>query len=587
MSETRLPRKLAAILYADVAGYSRLTGDDEEGTHRRLSAYLDLVSGYIRSHGGSVVHYAGDAVLAEFPTVTEALGCAVSVQETLEERNRELPDSRKVAFRIGVNLGEVIVDREDIYGDGVNVAARLESLAKPGGIVVSEAVRSAVGSRLEVSYAFLGEQRVKNIDRPVRAYEVARGKAAGESISSLPPQVAARPSIAVLPFTNSGGDPQHEYFSDGLSEDLITGLSYWRYFPVIARNSSFAFKGKSLDVCDVGRELGARYVVDGSVRRAATSVRVSAQLIDAETGHHVWAQRYDSDLQDIFELQDRIVAQIVASIEPELSAAEQRRAQHKHPENLDAWDCGLRALAEHYRFTRDGNAKAQELLAKAIELDPGSSYAFSLLSLCRYHDAIFGWARDRASTLDASFEAAREAVARDDGDWLAHAMLGLTYLWARREHDLGIEETRRGVELNPSAALGYHLLACTLEFGGLSAEAIPHLHSIDRVDPRYRFKSVALADLALSHLSLRQFDDAIRYAEKAVAMLPANVRARQRLVAALSHAGLEKQARAALTDLLDLQPEMSLAYLETTYAYKDPAQLAFFVEGLRKAGFGQ
>ncbi len=587
MVDDQLPRKLAAILYADVAGYSRLTGEDEDATHRALTSCLDLFAATIERHGGRVVHYAGDAVLAEFPSATNALRCAVEAQQAFGQRNAPLPVNRRVEFRVGINLGDVIVDREDIYGDGVNVAARLEALAMPGGVCVSESVRSAVGNKLAVSYVFLGEQRVKNIDRPVRAYQVNESSAAGTPAASLPAQVAARPSIAVLPFANVGDDPQHEYFSDGITEDLITGLSYWRYFPVLARNSSFAYKNKSLDITEIGRELGARYVVDGSVRRAGASIRVSVQLVDTETGHHIWAQRYDSQLQDIFALQDRIVAQVVASIEPELSSAEQRRAQRKHPENLDAWDYGLRALAEHYRFTRNGNAEAQRLLLKAVELDPASSYALSLLSLCRYQDVIFGWAADRAATLEASFEAAREAVARDDGDWLAHAMLGLTYLWARHEHELGIEETRRGVELNPSAALGYHLLACTLEFGGQSAQAIPHLHSIDRLDPRYRFKSVALADLALSHLSLRQLDDAIRYAEKAVAMLPANVRARQRLVAALAHAGREGEARAALAKLLELQPDLTLAYLETTYAYKDAGQLDFFVEGLRKAGFAE
>ncbi|MEE9570624.1 MAG: adenylate/guanylate cyclase domain-containing protein, partial [Gammaproteobacteria bacterium] len=297
----RLPRKLAGILYADVAGYSRLTGEDEEGTHHRLSEYLDLISDAIGEHQGRVVHYAGDAVLADFDTVTEALSCSACIQRALVSRNRDLPDERKVEFRIGVNLGEVIVDRDDIYGDGVNVAARLESLAEPSGICISESVRTAVGKKLDLGYEFMGEQKVKNIEEPVRAYRVLMEKEEESKIISTEKSALDfpdKPSIAVLPFDNMSGDSEQEYFADGISEDLITALSKIHWFFVIARNSSFTYKGQAVEVTRVASELGVRYVIEGSVRKAGSRVRISAQLIDATTGRHVWAERYDRSLVD-------------------------------------------------------------------------------------------------------------------------------------------------------------------------------------------------------------------------------------------------------------------------------------------------
>ena len=345
--EERLPRKLAAILYADVAGYSRLTGEDEEGTHRRLSEYLDLISNAIAEHEGRVVHYAGDAVLADFGTVTEGLSCATFIQRKLTSRNQDLPDERQVQFRIGVNLGEVIVDRDDIYGDGVNVAARLESLAEPSGICISESVRSAIGKNLDLGYEFMGEQRVKNIEEPVRAYRVImeEGEKPKIILTEEPTlNVPDKPSIAVLPFDNLSGDSEQEYFADGISEDLITALSRIRWFFVIARNSSFTYKGQAVEVTRVADELGVRYVIEGSVRKAANRVRISAQLIDATTGRHVWAERYDRSLADIFELQDEMAQTIVGAVEPELSAAERERAARKPPESLDAWETYQRGL---------------------------------------------------------------------------------------------------------------------------------------------------------------------------------------------------------------------------------------------------
>jgi adenylate cyclase len=341
----RLPRKLAAILYADVAEYSRLTGEDEDATHRRLSEYLDLISSTVDQHRGRVMHYAGDAVLAMFEAVIDALSGAVAIQNELETRNQELPDERKLQFRIGVNLGDVIEDREDIYGDGVNVAARLESLADPGGICISESVRTAVGKRLELGFEFMGEQEVKNIAELVSAYRVVpHSPETNQATTSSPrnTEIPDKPSIAVLPFTNMSGDPEQEYFSDGITEDIITELSRFSALFVIARHSSFVFKGQTIDLKEVGDRLGVRYLVEGSVRKAGNRVRITAQLIDATTGDHIWAERYDRGIEDIFEVQDEVTHAIVATLPGQIEKAVAERTGRKRTESMTAYDCLLR-----------------------------------------------------------------------------------------------------------------------------------------------------------------------------------------------------------------------------------------------------
>jgi adenylate cyclase len=353
----RLPRKLAAILYADVAGYSRLTGEDEDATHLALSEYLDLISTTIESHRGQVMHYAGDAVLAKFEAVVDALSGAVGIQDELRARNQDLPDERKVQFRIGVNLGDVIEDRGDIYGDGVNVAARLESLAEPGGVCISDAVRTAIGKKLSYQYASIGDQRVKNIEEPVRAYQVVVD--AGVIQKSTPVEqsanfVAVEQSIAVLPFDNLGGDQEQEYFVDGLIEDIITELSKNPDLLVIARNSTFAYKGVAVDARELGEKLGARYLLEGSVRKSNNRLRVSAQLIEASTGHHLWAERYDRELKDIFVVQDEIVESIIAALGGaggKLDALARAQAVRKETKNLEAYDCFLRAREYLNRYS--------------------------------------------------------------------------------------------------------------------------------------------------------------------------------------------------------------------------------------------
>ena len=427
--EERLPRKLAAILYADVAGYSRLTGDDEDATHRRLRDYLDLIAKAIESHHGQVMHYAGDAVLARFDAVVDTLSSAVAIQNELKDRNQDLPDERKVQFRIGVNLGDVIEDRGDIYGDGVNVAARLESLAEPGGICISESVRTAIGKKLPYDYEFMGEQQVKNIEEPVRTYKVTLdSKKKTPMTSSEKPalQLPDKPSIAVLPFTNMSGDPEQEYFSDGITEDIITELSRFPVLFVIARHSSFSFKGEKVDIKEVGEKLGVQYVVEGSVRRAGNRVRITAQLIEAETGNHVWAERYDRELEDIFAVQDEVTQSIVGVLPGRVQEAVAERASRKPTANMKAYEFMLQAKSIRDSFGAEDTARARRLFEKAIELDPRYARAYMYLADTYLVDILLGI--EVADTTQKMVELTRKAASLDSNDIANQEQLGYAYI---------------------------------------------------------------------------------------------------------------------------------------------------------------
>jgi TolB-like protein/tetratricopeptide (TPR) repeat protein len=393
-----------------------------------------------------------------------------------------------------------------------------------------------------------------------------------------------RPAVAVLPFANLSGEPEQEYFVDGITQDIVSGLSYWRWFPVIARNSTLVYKKQSVDIKEIGQKLGAKYVLEGSVRKAGGRVRITAQLIDATTGHQLWSQRYDRDLTDIFEVQDEITGSIVASLEPELQRAEQQRAMRKPPQNLGSWDCCQRALAHQWKFTPEDYVEAIAFARRAIELDATSSYARSMLAICLYEQVMAGWSPDATKSFRESFEAACEAVALDDGDWLGHFMKGMGYLWTQRAYDLGTQENGRAVTLNPSAPGAYHGLACLLSFTGTWAEAIPQLHKLLRLDPQYRFAGSALADISLAHLLLRELETAREFAQKAIQAQPGFVRSYQRLASCLGHMGQESHAREVVEQLLHRQPDFSLAYVDATYPFKNAADREFFLDGLQKAG---
>src|SRR5262249_25721579 len=416
LAAERVERRLTAILAADVAGYSRLTGLDEKGTHARLVDHLrSLVDPKIAEHRGRVVKNTGDGLLAEFSSVVDAVRCAVDVQRRMAERNADVPEEKRIEFRIGINVGDVMIDRGDIFGDGVNVAARLEGLAEPGGICISDDAHRQVRGKVELTSEDIGEQKLKNIARPVRVYGVRLSGAAASSRPALP--LPDKPSIAVLPFHNMSGDPEQEYFADGIVEEIITALSRFRQLFVIARNSSFTYKGRVVDGKQGARERGVRYVLEGGVRRSADRVRVTGQLIDAATGAHLWADRFDGAREDIFELQDRVTTSVVGAIPPKLEQAEIERAKRKPPENLDAYDYYLRGMASHYHaWSKEAIGEALRLYYKAIEIDPDFASAYGAAARCYIERRSNNWVTDRGKKTAETARLARRAVelGRDD-----------------------------------------------------------------------------------------------------------------------------------------------------------------------------
>jgi len=452
MSQTR---RLAAILVADVAGYSRLMGADEEGTHERLKGHLrELINPKIRDHRGRIVKNTGDGLLAEFASVVDAVRCAIEVQVGVAERNAGVPTDERIEFRVGINLGDVIIDDDDIFGDGVNIAARLEALAEPGGICVSRVVRDQVRDKVEFGFEDIGDQSVKNIARPVRVYRV---RDAGTAAKSPNPQrlplrpILDKPSIAVLPFDNMSGDPEQEYFADGISEDIITMLAGWRAFPVIARNSTFTYKGKATDIKTVGRELGAHYVLEGSVRKSGVRVRVTAQLIEADTGHHLSAERYDRDLTDLFDIQDEIVTAIVGAIEPELLKFERNRIADRPQYNEDAYELYQRGMWHHYRLSKDDNLRAQDFFRRALAIDAQYPQATAALAIAVLNAAYLGWAKNTECNYAEAYELALRAVSLDARYPNAHFALGLVCMWTRRS-DRAMIEFEEAIKLDPSFA---------------------------------------------------------------------------------------------------------------------------------------
>lgn len=580
MNPENYTRKLAAILYADVAGYSRLTGADELGTHKRLSEYLDLIASMIVHHNGRVVHYAGDAVLADFEIVSSAVNCAVSIQLDLAERNADLPDDRKVQFRIGVNLGDVIVDRNDIYGDGVNIAARLESLAEPGGICISESVRSTVGEQLALAYEFLGEHLVKNIATPIRVYRVLLGET--KIKAKLPAGSSYRPSIAVLPFDNLSGDPEKEYFVDGVTEEIITALSRIRWFFVIARHSSFAYKGRSLDLREVAKELGVQYIVEGSVRIAGDRIRVTAQLIDGRMGKSVWAKRLDRGHKDIFTIQDELAETIVGALEPELGKVEREQARAKRPENLHAWDLYQRGLWHLYHYTEGDIREAKRLFHKSLELDPGLGASYSGLAEAGYFRLVYGHSDSPDQDREDALEAALKAVALDYEDAAAHCTLGRVH-YARREHNLAIPELEVALELNPSLAWGHYGLGAAKVFSGRAPDAIHHLETAIRLSPRDPNMGSFLVRMADAHFFMRDYEEAIYWATKALQQPNFQWSRYAVLLSALGHLGRQDEAARVLEQVCSQRPDFSIDFVRETHLFSDSGDMQHFLDGLKKA----
>ncbi|MFC1680863.1 adenylate/guanylate cyclase domain-containing protein [Pseudomonadota bacterium] len=589
--EDRLPRKLAAIFYADVAEYSRLTGEDEEGTHRRLSEYLDLVSGEIARHQGKVVHYAGDAILADFNTGTAALTCAVSVQKKLVDRNRDLAEKQKVQFRIGINLGEVIVDRGDIYGDGVNIAARLEGLADAGGVCVSESVRSAIGSKLAVSYEFMGEQAVKNIREPLLAYQVRLddGEVRPPPVLDLPELVPPdEPSVAVLPFTNMSGDPEQEYFSDGITEDIITALSKVVGLMVIARNSTFTYKGRAVDIKQVGKEQGVRYVLEGSVRKAGGRVRVTAQLNDAGSGHHLWAERYDRKIDDIFAVQDEITREVVVALDVRLSGGEQARIWSSGTKSLEAWECVRRSMEYLNSGTPESPLESERLCKRALDLDPNYSMAWVSLGWAHHHsvDAGVGHAdvEGRESALESGVECGKRALELDPMCADAYSLLSLCHL-SRREYEQALRMVETAVKLASNQAEILGLAALVLVKSGQPEKALEFIRRAMRLCPVY--PGWFLWVMGMSYRLMGQTDSAIATFKVAVDRNEDFLSLHIGLASTFGEQGREAEARKSVESILRLAPNFSINKYLNGVSYRDQREISRIGDGLRKAGLSE
>jgi len=586
MAREGIERRLTVILSADVAGYSRLMATDEAGTFAQLKTLRkELIEPKTTEYNGRVIKLMGDGTLMEFGSVVDAVTFAVDVQQTMMERNASVPEGLRIRYRIGINIGEIIVDGDDIYGNGVNIAARLEGLAETGGICISGKVHEEVRNKLTTVFEDMGEQEVKNIPEPVRVYRWADTSAAPVSDTAhtkgaLP--LPDKPSIAVLPFTNMSGDAEQEYFSDGITEDIITSLSYIRWLFVIARNSSFVFKDKAIDVREIARELGVRYILEGSVRKATNKVRITAQLIDASTSAHLWASRYDRDLTDIFAVQDEITRSVVAAIEPEILAAEGLRARTRSESDVDAWDLVMRALSRYWRMSKDDSNAAITLLEEAVENYPDYGPAHSMLAFALLFSGHMGWrnlepARERADQL------ARGAISIDDQDAWAHIALG--YLHAmNRLADEAVLEFTKAANLNPNFALAYGYRGFTLAHAGRSDEAIADVDLALNLSPKDAQNAIFVTAAGVAHYLAGRYDEAAACAEEGTRIRPGYIAGHRVHCAALAQGGRIAEARAALKRVMQLQPDVSATLLKNTLPYSTPDLLENFIDGLRKAG---
>jgi len=589
MSELQQNRRLAAILAADVAGYSRLMGQDESDTVRTLTEYRQVFTDHVTRHRGQVVDTAGDSVLATFASPVEAVECAVEIQGDLARRNRRLVEDRRMQFRIGINLGDVIV-REDntVYGDAVNIAARLESLAQPGGITISGTVFDYAENTLPVAFEFTGEQAVKNIAKPVRVYRATRETPPAASPSADKPlALPDKPSIAVLPFDNLSGDADQDYFADGIAEDLITALSRIRWMFVTARNSTFAYKGQSPDVRQVGRELGVRYVLEGSVRTGGKRVRISAQLIDSSTGNHVWANRYDRELVDLFDLQDEISETLVAALQTEVGEFERERAHRKPPENLDAWESYQRGLWHLWRINAEEFAEACRLFKLATDLDPNFAQPVAAMGYTLFRSIIDAYAESPLEALEQALQCANKAIALDDKEAMAHFALGRIQS-LRGEYDAAIEELRTAIDLNPSLALAHFGLGVALLESKQPDEAVRECDRAIRLSPRDPLSWAFFAIRAQAHLSLRNYDAAVQDARRAIRNPAASIWPHAALAAALAYLGRCEEAKIALDKLFEIYPHFSPDALLAATSPLNPESsrpgLKTMFDGLRKAG---
>jgi TolB-like protein/class 3 adenylate cyclase len=576
----RQSRRLAAILAADIAGYSALMGADEARTVRDLKGHQSAILPMISEVGGRVIDTAGDGILAEFPSVVTAVNCAVAIQRKMTERNANIDPARLMQFRIGIDLGDVIYDENRIFGDGINVAARLEAIAEAGGICVSSKVYEEVRGKTNFIYDDIGERQLKNIAQPVRVYHIRYGSA---PVNPAPP-LPDKPSIAVLPFQNMSGDPEQEYFVDGMAEDIITELSRMRWLFVIARNSSFTYKGRAVDLKQVGRELGVRYVLEGSVRKAANRVRITGQLIDTATGAHLWADRFDGALEDVFDLQDRVTTNVVGAIAPTLQRAEIERAKRKPTESLDAYDYFLRGMANVHQWTSEANDEALRMFRKAIELDPEFASAFGMAAWCYTWRSINRWTTDRPHETAETTRLARHAVDLGADDAVALCMGGYALAFVAHDLDDGAALIDRALTMNPNLAWAWHSSGWLRCFLGDPELAIKNLEHGMRLSPLDPFVFRAYAGLACAHLLAGRYEEAASWAEKARQRRPNLLVAIREAAASNALAGHLPKAHAAMALLRQQDPELRISNLTEWLPLRQAHHIATYQEGLRKAG---
>jgi len=582
MSQTR---RLAAILAADVAGYSRLIGANEGDTLTRLKAIrAELLDPTITAHNGRLVKTTGDGLLVEFGSVVDALHCATAVQAGMAQRNLTTPADKRIEFRIGINVGDIVVEDGDIFGDGVNVAARLEGLAEPGGICVSARVQEDAAGKLELSFEDMGEQALKNIARPMRAYRIATGPVSAATKETPALALPDKPSIAVLPFANLSADPEQEFFADGIAEDVITALSRYPSLFVIARNSSFTYKGRAVDVKQIGRELGVRYVLEGSLRKSGDRIRVTTQLVEAHTGKHVWAERYDRDLADIFAVQDEITEAMTIAVAPAIAGAEQHRALRKPPESLDAWAAYQRGLWHLDKAAPDDNALAEKFFQQAVDLDRNFADAYCGLALAQMYSATVFLTRPMASVQTSAEPLARLAVALDGNNAVAHSCLS-SALFYRGDHHGALAEADCALELSPNLAFGYFRRGAALIFSGWPQEGLRDLQTSLRLEPRGSYLAHRLTQVAVGCYYSRAYENAVEAAKQAIRSFPEFPQPYRWLTAALGQLGRVEEAKAVLEIAIAVAPASFDFYVRECPPRFRQEDHAHMLEGLRKAGW--
>ena len=575
-----MERKLAAIFCADVADYSRLMHADEVQTLRTLTAHRAIMDGLIAQHGGRIANTAGDSVLAEFPSVVDAIECAVAVQEKLGEANAGVPDDKALRFRIGVHVGDVMVRGGDLLGNGVNVAARIQALAEPGGVWISGRVHEEVEGKVRVGFEDRGEQQVRNIARPLRLYALTFGAPSPIERKALP--LPDKPSIAVLPFTNMSGDPEQGYFVDGIVADIITALSRVKRFFVIAGRSSFAYRGSSVDVSQVARELGVRFILEGSVRKSGDRIRINAQLVEAATGHHAWADRFEGDLAEVFDLQDQVAERVAGAVEPTIRGLEVERARAKPTEHLDAYDLYLRALPLHFSGAREKLSEAQMLLGRALEVDPHFSLAKAFSALTTVVQLNQGWAAE--SAVSEAITLARSALAQDRDDPVTLRCIGHSLAYLAQENDLAMALLDRALSLNPSSAEAHHSAGWVCNFAGDGGRASEHFERTIRLSPLDPEMGHTLTGLAFAKLLMERYEDALDTSRSAMALLPSSLPPLRAAIVASMQLGKVEQARKMAQQILALSPSFSAGQFRRVQPFRHAPFVETYMSALRAAG---